>query len=536
MEREEEKKLESLSPFEVKNILIELAETHHERMMLNAGRGNPNWVATRPRHGFFQLGLFAMTEAERSFTDLDEFGGHPEKQGIDERFAAFVDKQSGTQGVQFMKDAVAYVNDKLGIAPVDFIFEMVDGILADNYPVPDRILRHSETIINAYLIQEFCAGGSVPEGQFDLFATEGGTAAMTYIFNSLSENKLIKPGDKIGLGTPIFTPYLEIPSLNDYRLVEVEIMASEEDSWQVPDTEIDKLLDPEIKAFFLVNPSNPPSVRLRDTTIHRIADIVNTKRKDLILLTDDVYCTFTNDFISLAAVAPVNTIGVYSFSKYFGATGWRLGVIALHEDNILDKAIQALPQKDQEALRERYEGISLEPAKMKLIDRMVADSRAVALNHTAGLSTPQQVQMVLFSLYGLLDHEHHTDAYKKAAQGIVKRRYRTLYAGAKVPPLVSADDPNNACYYTEIDVLRIADQRIGKEFADWLVENFEPLDFEIRLAEEKSVVLMPGGGFDAPEWSLRVSLANLPDKSYSTISKSIRELLEDYYRRFQQSK
>ena len=173
---------------------------------------------------------------------------------------------------------------------------------------------------------------------------------------------------------------------------------------------------------------------------------------------------------------------------------------------------------------------------MKLIDRMVADSRAVALNHTAGLSTPQQVQMVLFSLYGLLDHEHHTDAYKKAAQGIVKRRYRTLYAGAKVPPLVSADDPNNACYYTEIDVLRIADQRFGKEFADWLVENFEPLDFEIRLAEEKSVVLMPGGGFDAPEWSLRVSLANLPDKSYSTISKSIRELLEDYYRRFQQSK
>ena len=536
MEREEERRLESLSPFEIKNILIELAETHHERMMLNAGRGNPNWVATRPRHSFFQLGLFAMTEAERSFTDLDGFGGHPEKQGIDERFAAFVNKQRGTQGVQFLKDAVAYVNDKLGVAPVDFIFEMVDGILADNYPVPDRILCHSETIINAYLKQELCAGDLVPEGKFDLFATEGGTAAMTYIFNSLSENKLIKPGDKIGLGTPIFTPYLEIPILNDYRLVEVDIMASEEDSWQVPDTEIDKLLDPEIKAFFLVNPSNPPSVRLRDATIHRIADIVNTKRKDLILLTDDVYCTFTNNFTSLAAVAPANTIGVYSFSKYFGATGWRLGVIALHEDNILDKAIRALSKEDQNALKERYEGVSLDPAKMKLIDRMVADSRAVALNHTAGLSTPQQVQMVLFSLYGLLDHEYHTDAYKKEAQGIVKRRYNILCAAAKVQPIVSADDPNNACYYTEVDILRIAEQRFGKEFADWLVENFEPLDFEIRLAEEKSVVLMPGGGFAAPEWSLRVSLANLPDEAYSEITISIRELLEEYYQRFQQPK
>lgn len=31
-------------------------------MMLNAGRGNPNWVAMPPRGGFFQLGLFAIEE------------------------------------------------------------------------------------------------------------------------------------------------------------------------------------------------------------------------------------------------------------------------------------------------------------------------------------------------------------------------------------------------------------------------------------------------------------------------------------------
>src|SRR4029077_3995327 len=58
-------KLSQLSPFELKNRLIELAGSHAERMMLNAGRGNPNFLATAPRHGFFQLGLFAMTEAER---------------------------------------------------------------------------------------------------------------------------------------------------------------------------------------------------------------------------------------------------------------------------------------------------------------------------------------------------------------------------------------------------------------------------------------------------------------------------------------
>ena len=37
MRRSQEKKYENLSPFELKNKLIEMAETRHEKMMLNAG-------------------------------------------------------------------------------------------------------------------------------------------------------------------------------------------------------------------------------------------------------------------------------------------------------------------------------------------------------------------------------------------------------------------------------------------------------------------------------------------------------------------
>ena len=45
---------------------------------------------------------------------------------------------------------------------------------------------------------------------------------------------------------------------------------------------------------------------------------------------------------------------------------------------------------------------------MKFVDRMVADSRRVALNHTAGLSLPQQVQMALFALFCLVDANNPT--------------------------------------------------------------------------------------------------------------------------------
>ena len=524
MKLTEEKRYEHLSPFELKNKLIQMAGTNHERMMLNAGRGNPNWVAITPRQGFFQMGLFALGESQRN-PHRPDLGGTPEKKGIAKRFEEFTAKNSNVPGVDFLKKAFLYVQDKLKINPDEFILEMVDAILGDHYPTPDRMLSLSERIVHKYLEQEMCAGNP-PLGKFDLFATEGGTAAMDYIFTSLMENKLLHKKDKIAIGTPIFTPYIEIPQLNDYEFVELEIKQDENSDWQYSDSEIEKLLDPKVKAFFLVNPSNPTSVSMQKSTLDKIGELVKTKRKDLILLTDDVYGTFVNGFRSLAAIAPLNTILVYSYSKYFGATGWRLGVIGIHEDNIFDKKIAALPKKDKAQLHKRYGTVALDPDGMKLIDRMVADSRSVALHHTAGLSTPQQVLMVLFSIFCLIDK---MDEYKKMAQDIIGKRFKTLYAALGIP---HPQNKYDAHYYATIDIPTLARDRYGKEFADYLVKSYEPIDFVVKLAEEKSVVLMDGGGFDAPNMSVRVSLANLPDQAYETIGKSISDLLAEYHKRW----
>lgn len=53
------KKMETISPFELKNKLIEMADESIKKIahtMLNAGRGNPNWIATEPREAFFPAG------------------------------------------------------------------------------------------------------------------------------------------------------------------------------------------------------------------------------------------------------------------------------------------------------------------------------------------------------------------------------------------------------------------------------------------------------------------------------------------------
>ena len=524
-QKRQEKKYEGLSPFELKNKLIDMAQTHHERMMLNAGRGNPNWVAITPRAGFFRLGLFALQESQRK-PHRPALGGVAQKEGIAKRLKDFITKNSGDSGVSFLDKAFSYVYDELKINPDDFVAEMVDAILGDHYPTPDRMLTHSETIVHKYLEQEKCV--PAPSlGKFDLFPTEGGTAAMDYIFTSLMENKLLHKKDKIALGTPIFTPYLEIPHLNDYEFVELEIQQDENSDWQYSDSEIEKLADPSVKAFFLVNPSNPTSVSMQHSTLEKIANLVKTKRKDLIILTDDVYGTFVNGFKSLAAAVPENTILVYSYSKYFGATGWRLGVIGIHQNNIFDKRIAALAENDRKALHKRYSTVVLDPDNMKLIDRMVADSRSVALHHTAGLSTPQQVLMVLFSLFCLIDKD---DDYKKQAQDIVAKRFKTLYKAVGIP---HPENEYDAHYYTTIDIPTLAKTRYDEDFANYLVKNYEPIDFVWRLADEKSIVLMDGGGFDAPNMSVRVSLANLDDEAYETIGKGISELLDEYHKRWE---
>jgi len=531
--RPRQKQLEELSPFELKDQLINLADENRKRsdtVMLNAGRGNPNWIATQAREAFFLLGKFALGESVRAWDEWDGVGGMPVKEGIAGRFGEFLDKNEHEAGAVLLRRSEEYARKHLGLDADTFIYELTDAITGDNYPVPDRMLICIEKIVHNYLIQEMCAG-EAPAKPYDLFATEGGTAAMCYIFDSLQVNGILNKGDKVAIMVPVFTPYLEIPKLDRYAFDVVEIHADATDAdgnhtWQYPDSELQKLADRDVKALYLVHPSNPPSVMMAQKSMRTLVAVIEKKNPNLVIITDDVYGTFVNGFRSLMSVLPKNTIGVYSFSKYFGCTGWRLGVIAVNQDNIFDERIAHLPATTKKALAERYESITLEPEKLKFIDRMVADSRDVALNHTAGLSTPQQTQMAMFALQALTDPEHQ---YKQICQSIIARRVHALAKGMLVP--IPRDD-NAAHYYMELDILAFIEKQWGKEFAEYMEANHEPVDILFRLAENQSIVLLNGGGFDGPPWSVRVSLANLPMAAYEQIGSWLAQEVLQYKAEF----
>ena len=520
------KKLAQLSPFELKDELIKLASNNQNHIMLNAGRGNPNFLATLPRRAFFQLGLFAASESELSYSYMkQDIGGIPDGEGIVERFERFTNENIHLPEVGFLRSTLSYVKDQLGLPGKAYLQELVVGILGCNYPVPSRMLEISEKIVSHYLLREM-SGSDASTGDVKIFAVEGGTAAMAYIFDSLKKNHLVKKGDKVAIGMPVFTPYIEIPQLDEYAFEIVKINSDADNNWQYSDAELDKLKDPSIKVFFCVNPSNPASVKLDERCLSRIKRIVEDFRKDLIIITDDVYGTFADDFKSLFSVCPNNTILVYSFSKYFGATGWRLGTIAIHNNNILDDKIRGLPLEYKEELNRRYSSIITNVDDLNFINRLVADSRAVALNHTAGLSLPQQIQMVLFSLFALMDEN---DNYKNTLKKVIRQRQATLYRelGVSVP-----QDSYSVDYYTLLDLEKIATELYDSDFASWIRSNFSKNELFFRIASETGVVLLPGKGFGSQHPSGRVSLANLNEYQYANIGRLLKKMAGEYYLAF----
>ena len=167
-----------ISPFEFKNKLIELATLSNRkstRTLLDAGRGNPNWIASTPREAFFTFGQFAITESRYTWDDGD-LTGMPKKTGIYKRFCTYVENNKFMPGIDTLKAIIDYGIEELNFDKDEFLHELTDAIIGDNYPFPDRMLIHIEKIVKEYLKREMKYDVE-KGGEFNVFAVEGATAA-----------------------------------------------------------------------------------------------------------------------------------------------------------------------------------------------------------------------------------------------------------------------------------------------------------------------------------------------------------------------
>jgi len=511
--------LSLLSPFELKNQLLQVAGPK----VLNAGRGNPNFFNKFVRDAFSHLQLITLrlssvlAKGELNIYPAEsEYNYYPElkklinKDIADKKIADFL-----IYYLDFLKK-----HAETNKIPSNQIFhDVVLSAIGSFYPSPPRIQPHLSLICQEYIYHNVFRNTKtkLKTQDFEYFACEGAAAGIMYVFNTLHYNQLMKKGDKCAIMTPIFSPYLEMPKLDVYGLKTVILKGDPEKNFQVSNQDLDKLKDPKVKVLFMVNPENPSDFTVTQENVKYIKHIVDKYNKDLIIVTDDVYSPFVMTYNSLMKSCPDNTILIQSLSKYFGVTGWRLGIIMTKKKNRID---QILRKNNSLHIRSRYGIASTEPSQLTLMDRLVLDSRQVAGGHVAGLSTPQQLILGMFLMW---DYRDKRRVYQKIVIKLLQDRMKLLYQPLKIKPTIA---PNETNYYTLLDILELTEAIAGKKAKDKMKKR-NPLEFLFHLAEKYHTVLLPGQGFGTSPWKLRASIANLDTLLYSQIGENIKKTILD---------
>lgn len=529
------KKLNSLSPFELKDTLLAIANGSNSELLLDAGRGNPNFFNNYVRRIFARLQI-AVMQKTNSVNFLKDLNIYPNQN--DYNYETVLKKSASSwphRDKEYLFDYINYLKKlakQNGKKSNAILYDLFKSTIGCYYPVPPRVQPHLELIAREFLYDLMTEKSSsrdrneeaykMKPSDFDVFATEGAAAGILYVFNTLKENFLLSPGDSIAVITPIFSPYLEMPKLNNYNLKVVEIKGNPDSNFSLSDEEINKLKNKKIKALFMVNPANPGAYSLSKENIDKIAAIVNSERQDLIILSDNVYAPFANEYNSFMLTCPRNTIEVFSLSKYFGTTGWRLGLVMLAKENAFNKCLASLSLAKKHLLDKRYKIASTDVKNLSFMERLVFDSRQVAEAHVGGLSTPQQVLIGLFLFYELSDKNNF---YNKEIDELLLERLKLLFSDIKKNV---NQDPKATNYYVLLYIPKITGDLYGKEARKYLEKNYRYLDFLFHLANKYHIVFLPGSGFGSNPWRVRICLANLKTPQYKIISKAIADCIFDF--------
>jgi aspartate 4-decarboxylase len=245
---------------------------------------------------------------------------------------------------------------------------------------------------------------------------------------------------------------------------------------------------------------------------------VKNHRPDLIIIADTVYATFIDGFRGVLADLPHNVIVVHSFSKNYGATGSRLGFIAVHRENVLDRILADLDDERRDKHRERYSSLTSDASSLPFMARLVADSREVALHNIAGLATPDQVQMALFALAFLMPEGRE---YVDATRAELAARDSALRVPLKVPSPGGQD----SMYYALVDLEQVTESLCGRAGVERMMARVSPPEVPLQLARERGVIVLPGQLYGAHSWDVRVSLASLTVEQLGRVGEALADVL-----------
>jgi aspartate aminotransferase len=151
-----------------------------------------------------------------------------------------------------------------------------------------------------------------------VIVTQGGVEAMYASLLTLTE-----PGDEVLMPDPAWPNFLMMARLLRLRAVTYPLS---EDAGFIPTIDtLESLVTDRTTLMVLNSPSNPLGAVVGRERMTELLEFA--ARHELWTISDECYdqITFDDTFVSAATIAPESVVSVYTFSKTYAMTGWRIG-------------------------------------------------------------------------------------------------------------------------------------------------------------------------------------------------------------------
>jgi len=152
--------------------------------------------------------------------------------------------------------------------------------------------------------------------------SQGAVQALAVIFSAV-----LSPGDEVLVADPAWPNY-EMQAI--LLGATVRRYATPAENAFMPDVrEIERLITDRTKILVLNSPSNPTGAVMDAATVQSIVELAASR--GILVVSDEVYdeIVFDGTHISAMPYAPESVASVFSFSKTYSMTGWRVGYAAL---------------------------------------------------------------------------------------------------------------------------------------------------------------------------------------------------------------
>ncbi|MDD6024268.1 MAG: pyridoxal phosphate-dependent aminotransferase [Oscillospiraceae bacterium] len=280
----------------------------------------------------------------------------------------------------------------------------------------------------------------------------------------LAVRALVNPGDEVVIPAPFWVSYSEIVGICGG--VPVVVQTREEEGFKLTPEALDAAITDNTKCVLLNSPSNPTGMMYTGQELRALADVCI--KRDVYIIADEIYYKLVydgNEFVSIASLGEdvkERSIIINGVSKSYAMTGWRIGY-------------------------------SLAPAHItKVMSSYVSHS-------TAAPSTLSQWAAV----EALTGPQEQVEEMRKAFEA--RRNY--MVERVNSIPGVSCLMPEGA-FYVMMNVSKI----FGKKSGDVVIDSCDK--FASELLEKGLVAVVPGSGFDAPNyvrWSYATSMENIKE-------------------------